>query len=707
MPGTEPTRRPPPILRVRAASKRLLRHGRHARVVSARLARALPPAPSVSAPAIWALCGWIGLACGLLEAVLLLSWREVFEPLLGSPDLWRNWHSPWMAPLANASLFALAGGALGLLRRLLPRAVAVALPILLVFVGVRAALGTIPGLHPAAVFLLALGTAVRLGPRARLDSPRFRSFARRSLPYLAGGWLALLLTCGVVPASREPLGLRLGPEPSRGAPNVLLVVLDTVRADHLSLHGYERPTSPRLEALSRRGVRFDEARATAPFTLGTHASLFTGLPMSQTSAGVNSPLDGSRRTLAEHLRNRGYATGGFVGNIFYGSAHYGLDRGFLHYHDVPGNITRRITPREFLRSCRLGADLITRFEREWGLFSPMQRRRLDASELNQALFSWVDRTRRFGRPYFVFVNYFDAHSPYSLPPQAPRPYSRVSDARLEAELDRLSALEAERDADPSGPEPKALTAARAEVAALIRDAYDDGICWADRQLGALLDGLDARGLLDNTLVIVTSDHGEMLGEHGLIGHGMSLHRPLVHVPLVVAGARGMSVPQGRSVPSAVSVRDVPATVLRLLNDPDAPRFPGRSLSRFWGDETALDSPDAPVLSEVEHMPWLPRSPRKPAAFGPMWLLTEDRWAYLRRHHESLGPQHWLYNLDDDPDERHNLAADPSSRSTLDRLGALLDTLGLAPPPTLAASPGNARSQRLPWRHALPKHPTSP
>ena len=123
------------------------------------------------------------------------------------------------------------------------------------------------------------------------------------------------------------------PSPSAAAPNVLLIVLDTVRADHLSLYGYDRPTTPALERWARRGILFSEARATAPWTLASHASLFTGRWPHELGVRWMTPLGTTAPTLAEHFGSRGYATAGFVANLIYCSYDTGLDRGFTHYED--------------------------------------------------------------------------------------------------------------------------------------------------------------------------------------------------------------------------------------------------------------------------------------------------------------------------------------------------------------------------------------
>ncbi len=645
------------------------RPGLLSRAFSKRVEDNASPVIAISSLTIWGLSGWIGLACGLVESLFRLGWRRV-EYRFGDPDLWVNSHSPWLAPLALGVGFVGLGMVLGLARGIAPRATARLVPIGLIALGAWSILSVLPGLNFWVLGGLVLIIGVRIGRWTRFDSVRFRRFARASLPALAGLWLVLFVATGVVPTVSEAWSLRLGPEPLKDAPNVLLVVLDTVRADNLSLHGYERPTSPRLTELAKRGVRFDQARSTTPYTLGTHASLFTGHWMSRTSARVNVPLDGSRPTLAEHLRDRGYATGGFVGNIFYGSAHYGLDRGFLHYLDIPGDITRRVTPREFFRSCRLGESLLAWFEMKRRILAPMQNLRLDADQLNRETLAWLDSTRPTGRPFFLFLNYFDAHSPYSLPAGAPQPFSITTADRLEAKLKQRERAEERQEAHPDPAAEPELEALRAEVNALLRGSYDDGIAWIDRKLDELLGGLEARGLLENTLVVVTADHGEMLGEHRVIGHGKSLDRQVVHVPLVVVGAKGMPVPDGRVVKTPVSVRDVPTTVLDLIGDPKPGRFPGRSLARYWlGDESAADDL---VLSEMEHLSWRPRTPRTPAASGPLWLLTKGRWSYHRMGIEPLAGRERLFDLVEDPGEDRDLAADLAHRSTLESLRKRLD-----------------------------------
>jgi arylsulfatase A-like enzyme len=202
------------------------------------------------------------------------------------------------------------------------------------------------------------------------------------------------------------------------------------------------------------------------------------------------------------------------------------------------------------------------------------------------------------------------------------------------------------------------------------DVYDDCIAYLDHRLGLLIDELDRRGVLDETLVVVTADHGEHLGDHLLFFHGCSLYRQLVQVPLVIVDPKG--APANRVVVEPVSLRDVPATVVDLLSlGRDAP-FPGRSLTRFWGPDRKPDGPlPEPLLMETSKLLLLTNQGREPAAKGPMKSLVAGGMHYIR----SADGLEELYALRSDPEEQLDTAGLPMSRGILqgfrDRLAAML------------------------------------
>ena len=205
----------------------------------------------------------------------------------------------------------------------------------------------------------------------------------------------------------------------------------------------------------------------------------------------------------------------------------------------------------------------------------------DAATVDRSFLAWLSWQRTRDRPFFAFLNYNDAHSPYEVPDRSVPAFG----LRPVSYVDRLT-LKSWDTLDKTK-----LSQYHVQMAI---DVYDDSISYLDRELGALLDELARRGVLDDTLVIVASDHGEHLGDHLLFFHGCSLYRQLVGVPLVIVDPKG--VPAGQVVVEPVSLRDIPATVVDLLGlARDAP-FPGRSLARFWaGNEPAKAAAGEPLL----------------------------------------------------------------------------------------------------------------
>ncbi len=264
----------------------------------------------------------------------------------------RNLDMLWTGPLASMVLLSCLGILFLLLSRVLPRLITWRF-----IVGVFAVFAFLPmllaaeQLYRVAAGLLAIGLGVQT---LRIVAPRRERFERLVHRSLWALGLAVALVAGGLRASwalRERRGLAALPAASRGSPNVLLLVLDTVAALRLSLYGYPRPNTPHLEEWARRGVRFDRAMSTAPWTLPSHASILTGRWPHELSADWLAPLDGTYPTLAEVLGAHGYASAGFVANS-YCSRVFGLQRGFQHYEDFPA------TPAQILFSSALGRLLV-------------------------------------------------------------------------------------------------------------------------------------------------------------------------------------------------------------------------------------------------------------------------------------------------------------------------------------------------------------
>ena len=576
----------------------------------------------------WGLCG------GLVEGAVLVT-----KPLLGGRMSLFGTEALWLAPLALAGLFgllgvvyAVLGAVLGWLR--IPR-------VAVTFWASLAALGVIAqfeGIHWLAGAVLALGIGGGLG-RALAD--RAARLAARAVGVMATVLALAAVGQRAVDGWLERTALAR-PGASAEHPNVLLLVLDTVRAWNVGWYGYGRNTTPLLDRRFEQGVIFDRALATAPWTLPSHASMFTGRFPADLSAGWASRLDGTYPTVAEVLAQAGFATGGFVANYRYTGASTGLARGFSRYEDYPADAPEAFRmlalTRRALRSPRLQQWLVQRriFESKY------------AEDVNREFLDWVDR--RTDRPFFGFINYIDAHSPY-LPPT---PYDTAFNRGVDQE--RLSEQYVAGVTRVFGPGP-----IPSNLLTEYLDGYDGSLRYQDAQIDSLLNALERRGRLKNTIVVLTSDHGEHFGEHGLIQHGNSLFLPLLHVPLVV-WAPGL-VPGGLRIGAPTSLRNLAATLLDLARV-GAPSIPGQSLARLWGPDS-LDVPPDTLLSEADWHPSLSKFPPSPLLEGSLRSLLVDSLHYIRR---SDGVEE-LYHLGRDFLEARNLAGAPQYRA------ALLDARG--------------------------------
>ncbi len=597
----------------------------------------------------------LGLAGLLASAVCLGSLTGYAEAgYLAERYLSREWIPAklavsedyvWMIPLAYMTTFVLLAAAiflLGRLRRRLRRPEVAATGF--VFLGVLSLLqATSERLELYAAALLAAGLAVQTGRMAARRPLAADRIARRAAPWLLGVWLLL---AAAVPAAEwwnaRRAEARL-PAAEAGAPNVLLIVLDTVRGKNLSLYGYERPTTPALERLAERGTVFELALATSPWTLPTHGSLFTGRPAHDLSTDWKRPLDDTHPTLAEVLGAEGFESAAFVGNLYYGGEAFGLGRGFARYDDQPRSAAMVV------HSAWLTRTLAERVRRWTGTRQDLVRKTAD--DINRSFLSWLDR--RGGRPFFVFLNYYDGHDPY-LPP-APFDTRFSEEPPLYwLETDDASELTSE------------------QIAELV-DAYDNSIAYLDDRLGRLFAALEERGILENTLVVVTSDHGEEFGEHGLLFHGHTLYLPALHVPLILSLPG--RVPAGLRVSTPVSLADVPATIADFVGGSAPPAFPGVSLVEGLGRPADSAAAPGPVLAEVTVNPRTPGW--YPVHKGDMQTLVWDGLGYIRN---GDGTEE-LYDLASDPEQRVDLSSSETGASRLpgfrERLREMLGVDSLA------------------------------
>ena len=581
---------------------------------------------------------WFGLATGLLEVSGNLIWIKVLGRITYD-TLRMNWHYVWLTPLSDLVLFvipALLVAFASIWIRPLRRGRAAVF--LFGFMAAWSFVLSVSGLEKFARLVFALGAASVLVRSVAGRERGLLRFARWTTP--VGLAMVLALMAGSLANSAR--GGRSGaPTTADGEapPNVLLIVLDTVRADAMTPYGSPRDTTPNLARFAAKGAVFEEARSTAPWTLPSHASLFTGRWPFEMSADVGRPLDATFPTLAERLAERGYATGGFVANLENCNAWYGLSRGFQHYEDYYENTV--VSPLEMLRCSRLGRFAATS-KLGWSLIKMVAtpesyRYRKSAAMINRDAMAWL--SNQGDRPYFLFLNYFDVHDPYVPPAGAERKFS----AR--------------------GPEEAVSAEDR------IRDAYDDCLAYLDDQVGRLLDELERQDKLRNTVVVITSDHGEAFGEHGLSGHGVSLYRPETHIPLIVV--HPSSVPAGRRIAHPVSLRDVPSTVLELVGVGGESPFPGPSLSSLWNEEPKNADAPKPVLVEVDRADRVPpEAEDAPARLGRMRSVVAEGRAYILNG----DGREELYDLHSDPEEANDLAGSPEAEDELEQFRAKLKRL---------------------------------
>jgi arylsulfatase A-like enzyme len=378
----------------------------------------------------------------------------------------------------------------------------------------------------------------------RMHGQRFaRRIRLRTAGLLVAGLLVLLAACGG--------------EPRR--PNVLLISIDTLRADRLGCYGYPKPTTPTLDALAREGVLFERAVAPTSWTLPSHVTMLTGLPISVHGACderlwarkdahgrlVPPPVRGA--SVAESLRRVGYRTAGFYTFGFLDDA-FGFGAGFETWERLGHTLFSNEATREELRALRMagdaeGARLL--FEEHAEL---LDARRRSTPEIVDRANAWLERHARdrASEPYFLFLHLFDVHDPYTAPPG----FDRFGDPGYAGTVD--GAIAGDRYPCEDGLPP---LADQQRLGAL----YDGGLAYVDAELARLFRRLEELDLDEDTLVIVTSDHGEEFFEHGGAGHRRQLYVESLHVPLILRWPAGLDA--GRRVKGTVGLVDVVPTIL--------------------------------------------------------------------------------------------------------------------------------------------------
>lgn len=589
-----------------------------------------------------------GIFAGFVEGAGLLLFQRINWARWG-PMMHVSWEIVWISPIVDAIFFSALALICIVVARIAPRLPVVrVLVFLLTFLGVYDWLTLTSRLLHSASLLLALGTASAFTRWCAKREPAFLQFWKKTTPWIVAAWI--LAFAGIQGGKwlQERNAVAQLPPAAAGAPNVLVIVVDTLRADHLSAYGYARATSPNFDRLAQQGVRFENAISASSWSLPSHVSLLTGRYQFEHGVGSVQPElwlgwgnkgMGGFPTLGEALEQKGYRTGAFSANRTYFSRDLGFGRGFVHFedyfHSASDAFVRTLYGREFARIYlkRSERSLVKRMLRKFGFTSLLDQDaegsgsyggafgvRKRAEVVNREAMDWVDRDRQ--RPFFAFLNYFDVHDPYG----APRAYPK-----------------------PAWPQETDL------------DAYDNGAKYVDDCIGSLMEELGRRGLTNNTLVVITSDHGESLGQHHLRTHGKALYWELIHVPLAIWYPG--HVPANIRVKTPVTNAAIPATVMDLLGAGVRSAFPPPSLRTLWQTGGAPSWPNP--LSELAHNAisdkedQIARTLVPTASTGAMKTLVTTQWQFIT--HETKGDQ--LYDWVLDPAESNDVAHTPEGQAT--------------------------------------------
>lgn len=456
------------------------------------------------------------------------------------------------------------------------------------------------------------------------------------LAFLAAGFLA---ACGEPPepdgeaaADPAPFAPPFAGEPSTVTPgvpapgSVVIVMIDALRADRLGAYGSEDGLTPNLDALAEQSVVFDEAAPTSSWTRSSIASIFSGrYPISHTVLGREDLLPSRILTLAEVLQGHADTWNFGITTNPNSSESIGFGQGFDHYQR-PRDGEPRSYPEDDIGL--ISAETVTR----------------------TALGLWDDERNEEGRAPFAFVHYMDPHDPYMPNPDLmnePEPDGRFSGSR--ADLVRMREM----------PDAQRTEADEARLWHL----YDGEVRYTDQWIGELIEGFKARGVFEDMLLIVTSDHGESFWEHGKRGHGQTLYRTLMHVPLMIK-LPGMGPGDGRRVETPVSLVDLAPTVVDAMRLPRPRDFEGRSLLPLvQGGERD------PALEYIySELYLIERYTKTSIRHGDYKLIATY---HKNEEGEYAATETELYNLAADPGEQENLADDDAHRERLNAMVAAL------------------------------------
>jgi len=398
----------------------------------------------------------------------------------------------------------------------------------------------------------------------------------------------------------SPILTRCGFGKSR--PNILIITVDALRADHLEVYGYGRETAPELAELAARGARFDAVTVQAPLTVPSLFIMLTGRLF------YHANIPPGIETLAERLKAKGYTTAAFIRNPLLELDARGIDRGFDTFYAPESLIDKDLSEEELH-----GAAERQLYDRD-----------LRAETLLSKADEWLQQNSG-KEPFFLWVHLFDPHDPYSPPPpydtQFDKDYKGTVNGDIRSTKDGDNPIWAEVKRNPP-PED------RRHIVAL----YDGEVRYTSAQVGAFLKRFEKKGLRERTLIVFSSDHGESLGEHRRWGHGVSLYESELRIPLFMAMPG--TIPAGAVIPQPVESLDIVPTILSFVGTRPDKGLPGKDLTPLFKDES--------VESDGIFARW-----------DGAYSYRKGRWKLIIGKDGKFE----LYNLEADPPEKINLVSE--------------------------------------------------
>ena len=457
-------------------------------------------------------------------------------------------------------------------------------------------------------------------------------------------------------------------------PNILLITLDTTRPDHLGMYGYSMNTSPNMDELSSMGTVFDNVVSSSSWTLPGHASLFTGRYTYNNKVFEKRILKNDEILLAETLRENGYVTSGFIGGPFV-KAKYGLAQGMLYHNDrldfyeanslvafnkfslkkVSYEVFTRIKD-SFSSNLEVG-DVEENKENETSnteesssvqsiqsiifqsvnsvhdmIFQNDYERTCE--EINRDVFSWLDYNH--DKTFFLFINYFDPHNDYVLGKEFRHLFTnKTMDYNI---LKQTMSLDRYSDVSP-------------EIIEYMTALYDTEIYYLDHNIGKLIHKLDDLSVLNDTIIIITADHGEEFYEHGGFNHKVTLYEEVVRIPLIIYYPEKIPA---KKIQGRFSIVDIYPTILDILEIEPPDNLDGISLLSFIESDHVYNR--SLIISELHATGYLVKDSANQIA------IYYDNWKLINVTPEKRFVPSSLFNLEEDPNEKVNLFSFSSSKT---------------------------------------------